>query len=175
LFGRTKIPGLYAAGEVACTGVHGANRLASNSLLEGLVYSRRIMTAIASDQLERHIHIVDSPQDSYLIPHRVRRDMQSVMDRNAGVLRSEASLTYAKTWLAKIERTGARACTEDWESANLFTVSQILIANALMREETRGSHWREDYPESSADFQARLVSHRSPHGELVTTTSGIGI
>ena len=101
--------------------------------------------------------------------------MQSVMDRNAGVLRSEASLTHAKTWLAKIERTGARACTEDWESANLFTVSQVLIANALMRQETRGSHWREDYPESRTDFEVRLVSHRSPHGELVTTTSGIGI
>jgi L-aspartate oxidase len=174
LFGRTSIPGLYAAGEVACTGVHGANRLASNSLLEGLVYSRRIMNAIDSDQLVGHPVKADSSQDSFLIPHRVRRDMQSVMDRNAGVLRSEESLTHAQEWLANIERTGARACTEDWESANLFTVSQVLIANALARKETRGSHWREDYPERSTDFEVRLVSHRSPDGELITTTTGIG-
>ncbi len=174
LFGRTSISGLYAAGEVACTGVHGANRLASNSLLEGLVYSRRIMNAIDSDQLVGHPVQADSSKDSFLIPHRVRRDMQSVMDRNAGVLRSEASLIHAQEWLANIERTGARACTEDWESANLFTVSQVLIANALARKETRGSHWREDYPERSTDFEVRLVSHRSPDGELITTTTGIG-
>ncbi len=174
LFGRTSIPGLYAAGEVACTGVHGANRLASNSLLEGLVYSRRIMSAIDFDHLVGHKVEADTSQDSFLIPHRVRRDMQSVMDRNAGVLRSEASLTHAQKWLANIERTGARACTEDWESANLFMVSQVLIANALARKETRGSHWREDYPERSTDFEVRLVSHRSPDGELITTTTGIG-
>ncbi len=174
LFGRTNIPGLYAAGEVACTGVHGANRLASNSLLEGLVYSRRIMQAMNMDSLERRDSVVGSPQDSYIIPHRLRRDMQSVMDRNAGVLRSEASLLHAQKWLNKLERTGAKACTEDWESANLFTVSQVLIDNALVRQETRGSHWREDYPESMTDFEVRLVSHRSPEGGLITTTTGIG-
>lgn len=174
LFGRTSIPGLYAAGEVACTGVHGANRLASNSLLEGLVYSRRIMRAIESDRLVGQKVESDTSQDSFLIPHRARRDMQSVMDRNAGVLRSEESLTYAQKWLHNIERTGARACTEDWESANLFMVSQVLIENALVRKETRGSHWREDYPKRSDDFAVRLVSHRSPDGELITTTTGIG-
>ncbi len=174
LFGRTNIPGLYAAGEVACTGVHGANRLASNSLLEGLVYSRRIMSAMQSDQHDRKAFVVDSPEDSFLIPHRIRRDMQSVMDRDAGVLRSEASLSHAQKWLANVESTGARACTEDWESANLFMVSQVLIANALARKETRGSHWREDYPCASTDFEVRLVSHRSPNGELITTTTGIG-
>lgn len=174
LFGRTSIPGLYAAGEVACTGVHGANRLASNSLLEGLVYSRRIMRAIESDRLVGQKVESDTSQDSFLIPHRARRDMQSVMDRNAGVLRSEESLTYAQKRLHNIERTGARACTEDWESANLFMVSQVLIENALVRKETRGSHWREDYPKRSDDFAVRLVSHRSPDGELITTTTGIG-
>jgi L-aspartate oxidase len=174
LFGRTNIPGLYAAGEVACTGVHGANRLASNSLLEGLVYSRRIMSAIDVDLLERNAFVIDSSQDSFLIPHRLRRDMQSVMDRNAGVLRSESSLVHAQNWLAKIERAGARECTEDWESANLFMVSRVLIANALAREETRGSHWREDYPERSTEFEVRLVSHRSLEGELITSTTGIG-
>jgi len=174
LFGRTAIPGLYAAGEVACTGVHGANRLASNSLLEGLVYSRRIISAIDSDLLECKTFVVYSPQDSFLIPHRIRRDMQSVMDRNAGVLRSESSLTHALEWLGNIERTGARACTEDWETANLFMVSQVLSKNALARQETRGSHWREDYPDRSTNFEVRLVSHRSPNGELNTTTTGIG-
>ena len=90
------------------------------------------------------------------------------------MLRSEASLLDAQKWLNKLERTGAKACTEDWESANLFTVSQVLIDNALVRQETRGSHWREDYPESMTDFEVRLVSHRSPEGGLITTTTGIG-
>lgn len=174
LFGRTDILGLYAAGEVACTGVHGANRLASNSLLEGLVYARRIMSAIHSDALVRKAFVVGCSEDSFVIPHRIRRDMQSVMDRNAGVLRSEDSLTHARNWLAKIERKGARACTEDWESANLYMVSQVLITNALSRQETRGSHWREDYPERSTDFEVRLVSRRSPEGDLITATTGIG-
>ena len=57
---------------------------------------------------------------------------------------------------------------------HLFTVSQVLIDNALVRQETRGSHWREDYPESMTDFEVRLVSHRSPEGGLITTTTGIG-
>lgn len=173
LMGRSTIPGLYAAGECACTGVHGANRLASNSLLEGLVFARRIPQAIAEDSpVIRPVAITES-DSSFLYPHRGRRAMQSVMETNAGVLRSGSSLTHAANWLAAADLTGSRASTEDWESANLHSISQILVHHALLRQETRGSHWREDYPERDDNYLIRLVSHRSPGGLIVTEKVGL--
>ncbi len=173
LMGRTSIKGLYAAGESACTGVHGANRLASNSLLEGLVFARRSAQAIAQDNPQRAPIVVTDTDNSSLVPHRLRRGMQGVMDRNAGVLRSEESLKHAEQWLESMDNAGARECTEDWESANMFAISSALIQHALIREETRGSHWREDYPSRESEFQVRLVSHRNVDGEVVTEKVGI--
>ena len=173
LMGRSSIPGLYAAGETACTGVHGANRLASNSLLEGLVFARRIAQAIAIDNpMTKSVEESDH-QDSYLVPHRLRREMQSIMDRNVGVLRSETSLLHAQRWLESLDQSGSREITEDWESANMYAISVVLTQHALIRTETRGSHWREDYPERDSAFEVRLVSHRNPHGEIVTEMVGI--
>jgi L-aspartate oxidase len=173
LMGRTSIKGLYAAGESACTGVHGANRLASNSLLEGLVFARRGAQAIVQDNPQRKPVVVTDADDSYLVPHRLRRGMQGVMDRNAGVLRSEESLQHAQHWLETMDNAGARECTEDWESANMFAISSVLVQHALIRAETRGSHWREDYPSLESEFQVRLVSHRNSSGDVVTEMVGI--
>lgn len=173
LMGRTSIKGLYAAGESACTGVHGANRLASNSLLEGLVFARRGAQAIVQDNPQRKPVVVTDTDDSYLVPHRLRRGMQGVMDRDAGVLRSEESLQHAQRWLETMDNTGARECTEDWESANMFAISSVLVQHALIRAETRGSHWREDYPSLESEFQVRLVSHRNSSGDVVTEMVGI--
>lgn len=177
LMGRSSIPGLYAAGETACTGVHGANRLASNSLLEGLVFARRSAQAIALDNpIAKPVDnsaSTTNQHNSYLVPHRLRREMQSVMDRNVGVLRSADSLKHATHWLESLDQSGAREITEDWESANMYAISAVLTQHALIRTETRGSHWREDYPERDPGFEVRLVSHRNPDGNIVTEMVGI--
>lgn len=167
--GRTSVPGLYACGEVACSGVHGANRLASNSLLEGLVFSRRIAQAISSDPLvARDVEIDDHRCE--LVPHEIRRAMQQVMERDAGVLRSRTSLEAAEEWLDEHGPSpSGRPSTEDWETTNIHELAQVLVRHALLREETRGSHWREDFPERDDEqWRVRLVTHRTGDGELVT-------
>ncbi|MBM3668923.1 MAG: L-aspartate oxidase [Actinobacteria bacterium] len=169
--GRSSIRGLYACGEVACTGVHGANRLASNSLLEGLVFSRRIAAAVSADEL---LPAEPMPQGTpgVLIPVQLRRPMQRIMDEDAGVLRSATSLRRAAAWLAEVVRSApqdVRPTTENWETTNIMTIAQVLVRHALLREETRGSHWREDFPESEVDWQVRLVTHMDAAGTFDST------
>lgn len=169
--GRSSIRGLYACGEVACTGVHGANRLASNSLLEGLVFSRRIAAAVIADEL---LPAEPMPQGipGVLIPVQLRRPMQRIMDEDAGVLRSATSLRRAAAWLAEAVRSApqdVRPTTENWETTNIMTIAQVLVRHARLREETRGSHWREDFPESEVDWQVRLVTHMDAAGTFDST------
>ncbi len=170
LWGRASIPGLYACGEVACTGVHGANRLASNSLLEGLVFARRIVTAMADDVLEERDPVA-LPEAAGLLPHDIRRPMQQVMDVEASVLRSADSLTAAEDRLRRLgEAGGAAPSTEDWETTNLHQIASVLVRHALIRQETRGSHWREDFPERDDDrWRRRLVTRIDADGRLSTT------
>ncbi len=174
-WGRASIPGLFACGEVACTGVHGANRLASNSLLEGLVFAGRIGEVLAGTEA-----IVRDPavgrQRPGLLPHSVRRAMQQTMDEHVGVLRSQASLDLAEGELWPLSTVaGARPCTEDWETTNIHALACVLTRHALLREETRGSHWREDFPErDDARWQTRLVTSIDENGALHTRTEPIG-
>ena len=174
LSGRASVPGLYACGEVACTGVHGANRLASNSLLEGLVFARRIVAALDVDEPVRRDAIsLDGP--GALLPRTIRRSMQHVMDTDAGVLRSGSSLRDAGAQLASLALTeGAEPSTEDWETTNLHQLASVLVAHALEREETRGSHWREDFPErDDADWRVRLITRVDDNGELLTRSEPV--
>ncbi|MFD0889567.1 FAD-binding protein, partial [Streptosporangium algeriense] len=149
LRGRTSVPGLYACGEVACTGVHGANRLASNSLLEGLVFARRIADDIHAERAVRPAagEPVDDGRPAGLIDPRARPRIQGHMSRGAGVLRSGASLGEVAKALLNVRWTpvAVEPCTESWETTNLLTVASALVAAARDREETRGSHWREDF------------------------------
>ncbi len=174
-WGRASIPGLFACGEVACTGVHGANRLASNSLLEGLVFAGRIGEVLADSE-----PIVRDPvpgrQQGPLLPHSLRRAMQQTMDLHAGVLRSATSLAEAEAELSPMPGTeGARPCTEDWETTNIHSLASVLVRHATMRQETRGSHWREDFPErDDAAWRVRLVSSVDQDGRLATRTEPIG-
>ncbi len=168
-WGRASIRGLYACGEVACTGVHGANRLASNSLLEGLVFARRIVSALQEDDPVIREAEPLSGADG-LLPHAVRRPMQQVMDTDAGVLRSADSLAEAERSLTQLGRAdGATPSTEDWETSNLHQIATVLVRHAVLRTETRGSHWREDYPEQDDDrWRVRLVTRVADDGQLVT-------
>jgi L-aspartate oxidase len=175
LSGRASIPGLYACGEVACTGVHGANRLASNSLLEGLVFARRIVSAIVDDDVDVREPVPLSGSRG-LLPHGVRRLMQQAMDAEAGVLRSAESLTRARDQLAGLARAeGAHPSTEDWETTNLHQIATLLVRHALLRQETRGSHWREDFPDrDDAGWRLRLITRVDDDGGLTTREERVG-
>lgn len=174
LSGRASIPGLYACGEAACTGVHGANRLASNSLLEGLVFARRIVEAVVADApSSRPALPLDGP--AALVPHAERRRMQQAMDADSGVLRSAASLERAASALAEVGMAGgARPSTEDWETTNLHQIASILVSHALRRQETRGSHWREDHPDRDDEhWRVRLVTRVTADQDVHTTTEPV--
>jgi L-aspartate oxidase len=158
LDGRSSVPGLYACGEVACTGVHGANRLASNSLLEGLVFAGRIGL-----HLEAHLAPQGEPiagtTEPVLLDPAVRSELARAMTEGAGVVRSAESLAAtAKTLEALEGRVSTAPEPAAWEATDLHAVASALVAAASLREETRGAHWREDFPESSDAWRGHLVT-----------------
>ncbi|MBM2617212.1 L-aspartate oxidase [Actinoplanes sp. LDG1-06] len=157
LHGRTSIPGLYACGEVACTGVHGANRLASNSLLEGLVFARRIADDIARD-LPPQADPAPTPADpGWVVSPAVRPELQRSMTRGAGVLRSADSLSATAKELARLAEQRDTPRNAAWEATNLLTVATVLVAAARTRRETRGCHWREDFPVAEDEWRGHLL------------------
>ena len=157
LWGRSDLAGLYATGEAACSGVHGANRLASNSLLEGLVFSRRIADVLPGELRDwadpatdrRTAGLVpggaapraagddDAPRSAYSAMPAAWPRPTAELDKLAGVVADVVDL-------------------ESWETTNLLTISTALADAAALREETRGSHWREDFPERD---DARFAGH----------------
>ncbi|MFN8191644.1 MAG: L-aspartate oxidase [Nocardioidaceae bacterium] len=148
LWGRSTVPGLYATGEAACSGVHGANRLASNSLLEGLVFSRRIADVLP-EELRPWAEPAADDRVPGIVPAAVRRSLQESMTARVGVLRSAAGVAAAEAELRALLDSDAEVqiATAAWETTNLVTVALALAEAAGQREETRGSHWREDFPE----------------------------
>jgi L-aspartate oxidase len=152
LWGRSNVPGLYATGEVACSGVHGANRLASNSLLEGLVFSRRIALVLPGE-LRPYADPAPDLRRAGVVAAEVRTAMQATMTERVGVLRSADGLAIAAKALEDLAGTGGEEGTAAWETSNLVSISAALTEAATLREETRGSHWRDDFPErDDADF-----------------------
>jgi L-aspartate oxidase len=157
-WGRTTVPGLFAVGEVSCTGVHGANRLASNSLLEGLVFGRRVAAVLADVA-----HPGDWPRtsplpgvqretDSLVLPERsltapvakaIRQRLRETMWHDVSLRRDAKGLTEANDTLRALAASGPM----DPETANMLLAAQLIVTAALAREESRGGHFREDFPD----------------------------
>ena len=168
LNGRTSVNGLYACGETACSGVHGANRLASNSLLEGLVFSARIAADIAA-HLPAPGEPIEDASPSILLNPQERVEIQRSMSKGAGVVRSSDSLVQTTSDLTRIEdRKSNDPCVEAWETTNLFQLAQAIVKASLIRQETRGSHWREDFPHPSDAWRKRIVQRMDSAGNWST-------
>ncbi|MDM4721251.1 L-aspartate oxidase [Micromonospora sp. WMMA1363] len=175
LRGRTSIAGLYACGEVACTGVHGANRLASNSLLEGLVFSRRIADDLAAglpEQAKPAPTGAWAGGEGWVLPATGTPALQRSMTRGAGVLRSAATLADTAAALSAVGDGRGVPRTPDWEATNLLTVASTLVAAAYARAETRGCHWREDFPVADERWRGHLVGTIGARGRLGLTWEG---
>ncbi len=154
--GRTGIEGLYACGETAATGVHGANRLASNSLLEGLVFGARAgadAATLARDTVIRPRINYSFPQKSDVLidSEDLRRSIRSLMWRNVGIERDGDSLEYARKKFNEWTRYAFWKEFSDqysFETLNILTIASLMVRSALERTESRGTHFRKDYPES---------------------------
>jgi L-aspartate oxidase len=151
LEGRSTIPGLYAAGEVACTGVHGANRLASNSLLEAVVFGLRAGRAMSTHGAANNTGL--PTRQPMLVPGISEHEVRELTWDHCGIVRDRAGLTTA---IARLDRT-------EWETTHTPTLAAIELRNmhqvaaliarcGLWREESRGAHYRSDFPEKHAEF-----------------------
>ncbi len=158
-YGETSIRGLYACGEAACTGVHGANRLASNSLLEGIVFGQRIIDKaeeimyrrrIGADEIYRQFDSswVFSSSEGGLAPSLVRSRLRDMMWEHVGIIRNENSLKQAYLEVEALYNSIQRQddILEYYETINMLILGRIIIQAALWRKESRGGHFRSDYP-----------------------------
>lgn len=160
-FGRTSIPGLYAVGEVACTGAHGANRLASNSLLESIVFAHRAVEALgepwpANAPSVRWANTKPLAELELLEPDHTstaqvvdRVELQTLMWDSVGLARTKSELDSALTQLHSWRPADpAHRLFPDWEDANLLLLARTVTEAALAREESRGGHYRLDFPDT---------------------------
>jgi L-aspartate oxidase len=151
LDGRTNLERLYAAGEVACTGVHGANRLASNSLLEGVVFGLRAARAMRECAAAPDLPAAPVPQAEF--PRAAVEQIRRVAWEKCGIIRSGEGLREAVEWLESVEPGG----TPDHELRNVHQVAWLIAQCALVREESRGGHFRSDFPEKDPKFATHSV------------------
>jgi L-aspartate oxidase len=163
LHGRCTLAGLYAAGEVTCTGVHGANRLASNSLLEGLVFGARAGEAMVEDnskfkiqnsKLENPKSEIPNPKSDGLAT-AVKKRVKRVMWERVGILRDKDSLRRALKEFEQISQANLSV-----SSRNFVTLAGLVATAALWREESRGGHFRNDFPERDERFRVHSIQKR---------------
>ncbi len=157
--GRASLPRLYAAGEAACTGVHGANRLASNSLLEGLVFGARAASTMREEPpapiAKTQSVSTEHAQRAQEVP-KVLKNLQHLMWEKAGLLRESSLLREAESELERIGAALPQSTDRDsLELRNLHTIARLVVASALAREESRGAHYRLDFPKRDDAQYAR--------------------
>ena len=158
LDGRSTLRGLYAAGETACTGVHGANRLASNSLLEGLVFGARAANAMRN-QVAPASTVSCPPRSRQQHSHvaEIARQLRNAMWEHAGVVRNGSGLRKLGEQIEYWEKALAHASSrEEIETRNLLAIGELISHSALTREESRGAHFRSDCPQRD---DARFRKH----------------
>ena len=179
LEGRTSLRNLYAAGEVACTGVHGANRLASNSLLEGLVYGARVGRFAADSapaefppDLSFQLSSVEIPSLDPRFVRDTRAAVQKLMWDKAGIMRNghdlKEALRHLLHWNSKVQRHAPTR--PDRELANLLLLSELIILCAMAREESRGAHYRTEFPcRNDQKYQKHSVIALNRHVQFVAS------
>ncbi len=182
LDGRTSVDGLFAAGEAAWNGLHGANRLASNSLLEGLVFGRRAGAAAALEPKQRiPARIVSDIRPSgraELDLADSRASLISAMWRNVGIVRTGAGLEGALDMIAFWSRYSLDKIFDDeqgWELQNLLTAGALVARAASWREESRGTHTRTDFPATLDRYLAHSVWQRHQPEPMVTPRGSVGV
>ncbi|MCP5487325.1 MAG: L-aspartate oxidase [Verrucomicrobia bacterium] len=172
----TSIWGLFACGECACTGVHGANRLASNSLLECLVFSKRAVEGAVNmeegpataDLLRNLPHRDNAPVDTGRV-QKLREHVSHLMTDKVGILRNKTELEEALTELRRI-REEERELMNQWGGRSLrkmLRVCELTVRGALIREESRGAHIREDFPEENSAFDGHITLQRGTEPRIV--------
>lgn len=178
-WGRTSVPRLFAAGEAACTGVHGANRLASNSLLEGLVFGARAAGAMVqppaaaplkSDRVYARNGRPRSPAATGRMDSNL--DVRELMWKSAGLFRTREGLVEAVgcldgAYAAQTGNDAARSDADAWRHFNLITVARLIARAALRREESRGGHYRQDFPNRDDErWKCHMVESSVPPDPL---------
>jgi L-aspartate oxidase len=173
LDGRTSVAGLWAAGEVACTGVHGANRLASNSLLEGLVFGARVARSVgealphlrqARAVLARPSSPRDEPDDASQAA--VESEIRRLMWQEGGLVRTGLGL---RTALARLDAIACGHTGGSGPTRNLVTVARLVATAALARPESRGAHYRADYPLTDPAWRRRILLRPQGSGARLET------
>ncbi|NLM96211.1 MAG: L-aspartate oxidase [Halanaerobiaceae bacterium] len=182
LYGRSSVKGLYACGEAACTGVHGANRLASNSLLEGLVFSGRIPLRILAEEKDVRFPMdrLDIELPEFVTAFQAyntlsfdedRQEFREKMTERAGIEREAGGLISVLDWLEKnrgICGKREKLSDEGYELMNMMTVGELTVRASLLREESRGCHYRKDFSESSADWENKhIVLNKNSGSEVI--------
>jgi len=156
LSGRTNIPLLFAAGEVACTGVHGANRLASNSLLEGVVFGARAARAMLEHA--GAFRLEPEPAPIAVFPQIEEAELRALAWTHLGILRAASGLDQALASLENTPREARQAATrQQYEVRNMHSVATLIARCAIARRESRGAHARLDFPERDPAFQKHSV------------------
>ena len=169
LDGRTGVPGLFAVGEVACTGLHGANRLASNSVTEGVVAGTRLGRDLAWRLPERVVPD-GGPMTGGLVDPARRAELRAAMSRHVGVVRHSEGLAAAGAVIADLAATASPEVApsrRSWEATNLLTVAAAVVAAAVARTESRGCHRRADWPETREVWRTHLRVHLGPAGVVI--------